>query len=139
MVVGTRVRCDAVDYAYAVRVLRYPYDDVAERDARSCFKIFPARPVAPLWTGVLCQRPVITSCDTAVRHLFADGWTRPTVALKHQSESDFRKPREILLTVQSDSRSLRARAHNSRDGNQHSLEIGGVPYVKNSVLTASSV
>ena len=49
------------------------------------------------------------------------------VALKHQSESDFRIPREILLTVQSDSRSVRAGAHNSRDGNQHSREIGGVP------------
>jgi hypothetical protein len=35
------------------------------------------------------------------------------VALKHQSDSDFSEPREILLTVQSDSRSVRAGAHYS--------------------------
>jgi hypothetical protein len=32
------------------------------------------------------------------------------VALKHQSDSNFSEPREILLTVQSDSRSVRAGA-----------------------------
>ncbi len=33
------------------------------------------------------------------------------VTLKHQSDSDFSEPREILLTVQSDSRSVRAGTH----------------------------
>ena len=51
----------------------------------------------------------------------------------------FSEPREFLLTVQSDSRSVRAGARDSRDGNQHSREIGGVPCVKNSLLTVSSV
>jgi hypothetical protein len=38
---------------------------------------------------------------------------RAPVALKHQSESDFSDPRKILLTVQNDSRSVRAGAHYS--------------------------
>jgi hypothetical protein len=38
---------------------------------------------------------------------------RGPVALKHQSESDFSDPRKILLTVQNDSRSVRAGAHYS--------------------------
>ena len=55
----------------------------------------------------------------------ADEPGRP-VALKHQSDSDFSEPGEILLTVQIDSRSVRA-------GTRHSTVIrsperlGGVP------------
>jgi hypothetical protein len=56
--------------------------------------------------------------NMAVPYPFSDDNGRPPVALKHQSESDFSEPREILLTVQSDSRSVRAGAHNSGDGNQ---------------------
>jgi hypothetical protein len=58
---------------------------------------------------------------------------------KTSVRSRFSEPGEFLLTVQSDSRSVRAGAYDSRDGNQHSREIGGVPCVKNSLLTVSSV
>jgi hypothetical protein len=70
--------------------------------------------------------------------------TVPLLSLKSHQERfvptlRFSEPLEILLTVRRDSRSVRAGARDSRDGNQHSRAIGGVPCVKNSLLTVSSL
>jgi hypothetical protein len=50
-----------------------------------------ARQVQPRYFGRYTnhafQQP---GCNTAARYLFADDWAGPPVALKHQSESDFR-------------------------------------------------